>query len=107
MALKAGLAEHIQQFINGLAGSMSHKNNIDYDKIETLKSIYDAIGRNRLNYDKGKKKKTTLVIQPSYFPGQEMPTADVALFSRVIFLQFHRLNIPLKKKMNYDMLKRI
>jgi len=102
---KAGLAEHIQQFINGLAWIDEYKNNIDYDKIETLKSIYDAIGRNRLNYDKGKKKETTLVNSAVILSGQEMPTADVALFSRVIFLQFHKTEYSAEEKMNYDMLK--
>jgi len=82
-----------------------YKNNIDYDKIETLKSIYDAIGRNRLNYDKGKKKETTLVNSAVILSGQEMPTADVALFSRVIFLQFHKTEYSAEEKMNYDMLK--
>lgn len=102
---KAGLAEHIQQFINGFAWIDEYKNNIEYDKIETLKSIYDAIGRNRLNYDKGKKKETTLVNSAVILSGQEMPTADVALFSRVIFLQFHKTEYSAEEKKNYDMLK--
>lgn len=102
---KAGLAEHIQQFINGFAWIDEYKNNIEYDKIETLKSIYDAIGRNRLNYDKGKKKETTLVNSAVILSGQEMPTADVALFSRVIFLQFHKTEYSSEEKKNYDLLK--
>jgi len=102
---KAGLAEHIQQFVNGFAWIDEYKNNIEYDKIETLKSIYDAIGRNRLNYDKGKKKETTQVNSAVTLSGQEMPTADVALFSRVIFLQFHQTEYSAEEKENYNLLK--
>ncbi|MCK9399644.1 MAG: DNA primase [Bacteroidales bacterium] len=102
---KAGLAEHIQQFINAFAWIDEYKNNIEYDKIETLKSIYDSIGRNRLNYDKGKKKETTLVNSAVILSGQEMPTADVALFSRVMFLQFHQTEYSIAEKESYTLLK--
>lgn len=104
---KAGLAEHIQQFVNAFAWIDEYKNNIEYDKIETLKSIYDAIGRNRLNYDKGKKKETTMVNSAVILSGQEMPTADVALFSRVIFLQFNKTEYSAEEKQVYEKLKAI
>lgn len=104
---KAGLAEHIQQFVNAFAWIDEYKNNIEYDKIETLKSIYDSIGRNRLNYEKGKKKETTLVNSAVILSGQEMPTADVALFSRVIFLQFQKTEYSSEEKSSYDILKGI
>jgi DNA primase catalytic core len=103
---KPGLAEHIQLFKNAFAWIDEYKNNIEYDKIETLKSIYDAIGRNRLNYDKGKKE-TTQVNSGVILSGQEMPTADVALFSRMVFLQFHRDEYSLEEKRNYENLKNI
>jgi len=102
---KPGLAEHVQQFINAFSWIDEYKNNIEYDKIETLKSIYDAIGRNRLNFEKGKKKETTQVNSAVILSGQEMPTADVALFSRVIFLQFHQTEYSQEEKKNYDLLK--
>jgi len=102
---KPGLSEHIQQFINASAWIDEYKNNIEYDKIETLKSIYDSIGRNRLNYDKGKKKETTQVNSAVTLSGQEMPTADVALFSRVIFLQFHKTEFSAEEKEQYNRLK--
>jgi len=102
---KPGLAEHVQQFVNSLAWIDEYKNNIDYDKIETLKSIYDAIGRNRLAFDKSKKKETTQVNSAVILSGQEMATADVALFSRMIFLQFHQTEFSKEEKKKYDQLK--
>lgn len=104
---KAGLAEHIQQFCNSLAWVDEYKNNIDYEKVETLKSIYDSIGRNRLNYDKGKKKETTQVNSAVILSGQEMPTIDVALFSRMIFCQFNQDKYSNEQKQSYDDLKSI
>jgi DNA primase len=102
---KAGLAEHIQQFCNAFAWIDEYKNSLEYDKIETLKSIYDAIGRSRMNMDKGKKKETTEVNSAVILSGQEMPTADVALFSRTIFLQFFQTEFSPEEKENYDTLK--
>ena len=85
---KPGLAKHLENFNNAIAFIDEYKNNLDFDKIETLKSIYNAIGRSRMNMDKGGKKETTAVNQAVILAGQEMPTIDVALSSRVIFLQF-------------------
>jgi DNA primase catalytic core len=103
---KPGLAEHLQQFSNAFAWVDEYKNNIEYDKIETLKSIYDAIGRSRLNMDKGRKKETTNVNSGVILSGQEMPTADVALFSRVIFLMFNQTEFTDAEKHQYDLLKK-
>jgi DNA primase len=102
---KAGLAEHIQQFSNAFAWIDEYKNTLDYDKIETLKSIYDAIGRSRMNLDKGRKKETTEVNSGVILSGQEMTTIDVALFSRVVFLQFHQTEFSKEEKSNYEKLK--
>lgn len=104
---KPGLAEHIQQFSNAFAWIDEYKNSLEYDKIETLKSIYDAIGRSRMNMDKGRKKETTEVNSGVILSGQEMPTADVALFSRVIFLQFNKTEFNDEEKANYDHLKKM
>lgn len=102
---KPGLAEHIQQFINSIAVVEEYKNSLEYDKIETLKSIYDAVGRSRINMDKGKKKETTQVNSAVIITGQEMPTADVALFSRMIFLSFHKTIFSDEEKYFYKQLK--
>ena len=104
---KPGLAEHIQQLSNAFAWIDEYKNSLEYDKIETLKSIYDAIGRSRMNMDKGRKKETTEVNSGVILSGQEMPTADVALFSRVLFLQFHQTEFSAQEKKNYDDLKKM
>jgi len=104
---KAGLAAHLEQFSNAFAWVDEYKNSIDYEKIENLKSIYDAIGRSRMNMDKGKKKETTNVNSAVILSGQEMPTADIALFSRVIFLRFNKSAFSDQEKKDYDTLKNL
>jgi DNA primase len=100
---KPGLAEHVQQFSNAFAWIDEYKNNLEFDKIETLKSLFDSIGRNRLNTDR--RKETTQVNAATILSGQEMPTSDVALFSRLIFLQFNQAEFSQEEKHNYDRLK--
>jgi DNA primase len=100
---KAGLADHLQRFNNAISWIDEYKNSIDFEKIEGLKSIYDAVGRSRLNKDF--KKETTQVNSPVMVSGQEMPTADIALFSRLLFLQFIKDKYTKQEKADYDKLK--
>ena len=61
-----------------------YKNNIDPVKIEFLKGLYDGTGRSRMNMDLDKKREITSVDSAIVLSGQEMPTVDIALFSRTI-----------------------
>ncbi len=101
---KPGLADHLQQFINGIAFIDEYKNAIEYDKVEVLKSIYDSVGRSRMNMDK-KKKETTAINQAVVICGQDMMTADIALLSRAIFLQYAKANFGMEEKAAYDEFK--
>jgi len=85
---KAAMSEHLQQFCNALAWIDEYKNDIDREKVENLKAIFDGVGRTRMSMDKGKKKESTAVTAGVIISGQEMPTADIAFYSRLIFLQF-------------------
>lgn len=85
---KPALADHISQVSNALVHIDEYKNGIEPEKIEFLKGVWDGMGRSRMNMDKDKKKETTAVDCGLMLTGQEMPTADVALFSRLIFLTF-------------------
>lgn len=105
---KPGLAKHLEMFRNSIAFIDEYKNSLDFDKIETLKSIYNAIGRSRLNMDKGGKKETTEVNQGTIVAGQEMPTIDVALSTRMIFLQFlTKEGLSPKQKKDFEDLQKM
>lgn len=104
---KAALADHIAQHSNALCHIDEYKNNIEFEKIEFLKGIWDGTGRTRMNMDKDKKKETTNVDIGLMLTGQEMPTADIALFSRLIFLMFNQTEYNDAEKERFNELKDI
>lgn len=85
------LSDHVAQTANALCHIDEYKNSLpEYAKYEFLKGLYDRTGRSRMNMDRDKKKEVTAVDCGVILTGQEMPTADIALFSRVIFTSFHK-----------------
>lgn len=63
-----------------------YKNSLSKKHIDFLKGIYDSAGRTKRSAD-GERRESTNIDCGVILTGQEMPTADVALFSRVIFLE--------------------
>lgn len=104
---KPALADHVAQFCNAVAHIDEYKNNLDFEKIEFLKGLWDGTGRTRMNMDKDKKKETTPVDAGIVLSGQEMPTADIALFSRLIFLRFTKVEYNDEEKSLFNRLKEI
>ena len=89
-ATVAGIASAIAQVSNALVHLDEYKNDIDKERREILKSIYDGVGRSRMNMDRDKKKEVTAVDCGVILSGQEMPTLDIAIFARTIFLTFDK-----------------
>lgn len=104
---KAALADHVSQVANGCVHIDEYKNNIDFEKIEFLKGLWDGTGRTRMNMDKDKKKETTAVDCGVILSGQEMPTADIALFSRLVYLSFYKTEYTDDEKKYFSELKEI
>ena len=102
---KAALADHVALFSNACCHIDEYKNNLEYEKIEFLKGLWDGTGRTRMNMDKDKKKETTHVDCGIMLSGQEMPTADIALFSRLIFLSFCKVEYTDEEKLAFNELK--
>lgn len=101
------LGEAVAQCSNAIVHLDEYKNGIDYKKIEILKSLWEGVGRSRMNMDRDKKRETTQVDAGIILSGQEMPTADIALFSRVIFLSFQKSVFTEDEKRRFDELKTI
>ena len=104
---KAALADHVSQLCNACAHIDEYKNSIDFDKIEFLKGMWDGTGRTRMNMEKDKKKETTAVDCAVILSGQEMPTADIALFSRLVYLTFTKYEYTDEEKIAFNELKDI
>jgi DNA primase catalytic core len=85
---KPALGEHIASSCNAIAHVDEYRTDIEMEKREFLKGLWDGTGRTKMNMEKDKKKETTPVDQAVVLTGQQMATADIALFSRLIFLSF-------------------
>ena len=62
---------------------------------------------NRMNMDKDKKREVTRVNSGIILSGQEMATADIALFSRFIFLRYDKSEFTPQAKMQFQQLKEL
>lgn len=101
------LNDTVAAVANALVHIDEFKNNLDINKNEFLKGMWDGTGRTRMNMDLDKKKETTSVDAGVILSGQEMPTADIALFSRLIFLSFSKSEFTEEEKANYQKLKQM
>ncbi len=97
----SALNDTVAASANALAHIDEYKNDLDPKIIEFLKGLWDGTGRSRMNMDLDKKKEVTAVDAGIILSGQEMPTADIALFSRLVFLQFPRSTFTDEEKRNY------
>ena len=103
----AALASVVEQTANALVHLDEFKNDIDLRKREFLKGLWDGTGRTKMNMDNDKKKETTQVDSGVIVSGQEMATADVALFSRMLFLEFNNCEFSKEQQRRFDKLKEI
>ena len=98
------MGDIVAQCANALVHIDEYKNSIDYLKIEFLKGLWDGSGRSRMNWE-DKKREITSVDCGVILSGQEMPTADIALFTRVIFLTFNQNVFSEEAKRKFEELK--
>lgn len=100
-----GFIRSFAQFRNALVWLDEYKNSLPAKVIESIKNIYDRIG-----YKRGKKDHT---FDTDYVPvqsscilsGQEMPTIEPALFTRVIMLTFKETQHDNSKRQVFRKLK--
>lgn len=102
---KAALAEHVATSANALCVLDEYRNDLEMEKREFLKGLWDGTGRTRMNMDKDKKKETTSVDQGVIICGQQMATADIALFSRFIVLSFTQTEFSKEEKDRFERLE--
>jgi len=86
------VALHVERFKNAIQFIDEYKNSLPIGKIEMLKSLYNRVGRQSGSgsFKGGSKIRITAVNSVIFLAGQEMPTVDVALFSRLIFLAYYK-----------------
>lgn len=85
----SGLNEEAGYSVNAMVHFDEYKNNdIKPQVVEFLKGTYDGVGRTKMGGADYKDRKMTRVRSGIILSGQEMPTVDIALFHRCIFLMF-------------------
>ena len=104
---KPALGDHVAGSANALCHIDEYRNDLEMEKREFLKGLWDGIGRTRMNMDKDKKKETTSVDQAVILTGQQMATADIALFSRFIFLSFTQTEYTDQEREAFNALKEL
>jgi DNA primase catalytic core len=102
-----GLSDHVARVCNALVHIDEYRNDLLIDKIEFLKGLWNAVGRTRKNMDMGKKNEQTAVDAGVILTGQHMPTADVALYSRVLFVTFDKTEHTREEKRRLSELQKM
>ena len=101
----------LSDYVGGVSDALVHideyKNSITQNKVEWLKDLWNGIGRTKMNMDKDKKLVQAKVDSGIILTGQEMPTADIALFSRLIYLTFDKGEHTREEKQNFEELERM
>lgn len=101
-----GFARKLAQVRNGLQAFEEYKNKINPNLIEMLKNVYDGIGYERAQTTNDNRTHATLVNSAVILGGQEMPTKENALFSRVLLLVFNKTKFSAAEKVAYNELER-
>lgn len=101
------MAATVARVSNAIVHLDEYKNNLDITKREFLKGLWGGSGRNRLNMDRDKKNEATAVDSGVVITGQEMATADIALFSRIIFLTYSKEHFTKEEQKKFEELKLI
>lgn len=80
------LSQMLSLTANALVLLDEYKNSLDMRIVEIIKGAYDGVGRARMDMDRGKQIERTPVDCGVIVCGQEMPTLDIAMFTRMIYL---------------------
>lgn len=84
---KAALEHALGSVSNALVHIDEYKNSIHNSILEMLKNTWGGRGREKMDMDKDKKRTQSNVDCGVILTGQEIPTADPALFTRLIYLE--------------------
>ena len=98
----ASLNEMLSCAENNLVHLDEYKNELDFRKIELLKQIWGGSGQTKKNMDGDKKVQRTFVRSGVVLTGQDAPTRDDALFSRVMHLAYSETTFSKEAKRNFE-----
>ena len=100
------LSDYVGSVNDALVHIDEYQNAIDNRKVQWLKDLWNGIGRTKMNMEKDKKLVQAKVDSGIILTGQEMPTADIALFTRIIYLTFDKGEHTREEKLHFAELER-
>lgn len=100
-----GFMRKFAQFKNAIVWLDEYKNNLKTKIVESIKNIFDGIGYERGKKDNTFNTETVPINSCCILSGQEMPTIEPALFSRVIMLTFIERQLTPADREEYQKLK--
>src|SRR5690606_21456450 len=83
-----GFMRKLAQYSNAIVWMDEYKNNLNPKVVESIKNIFDRIGYERGRKDNTFQTESTPIRSAVIVSGQEMPTIEPALFTRVLQICF-------------------
>lgn len=99
--------DRVSQVTNAMVVFDEYKNDMDERKIAYLKALWGGAGQTKKNMNGDGKAAQTVVTAAVCICGQDLPTRDIALYSRVIHLTFTRPSFNAEERHRFDELKEI
>ncbi len=99
--------DKVSQVTNAMVVLDEYKNDLDERKIAYLKALWGGSGQTKKNMAGDKKATQTVVTAAVALCGQDLPTRDLALYSRVIHLTFPRPSFTQEERHRFEELKEI
>ena len=94
--------DRVSQAVNTLAVLDEYKNDLDIRKIAYLKGLWGGGGQTKKNTNTDGMAAQTIVTTGVALCGQDKPTQDMALYTRVIFLAFSKTSFNQNEKRAYE-----
>lgn len=94
--------DRVSQAVNTLVVLDEYKNDLDIRKIAYLKGLWGGGGQTKKNTGTDGMAAQTIVTTGVVLCGQDKPTQDMALYTRVIFLAFSKTSFSQAEKKHYE-----
>ena len=93
-----GFYKHFAEFRNAIIWFDEYLNSIEPQRIQSLKTAYDGNGHTRSDNTADNRNKSIPIHSGAVISGQDLPTADPALFTRCILLTYGKTEFNIQEK---------
>lgn len=97
-----GFYKHFAEFRNAVVWFDEYLNSIDFGRVQSLKTAFDGNGHTKSEKTNDNRNKSIPVSSGCIVSGQELPTIDIALFTRCILLQYDRTDFSQDERQRLD-----